>query len=510
MNSSWRSLALPGLLFSLLLAAACGDEGSDAKGDTPSNNSAANNSAANNSVNNSAANNSVDDTGLITYHRDLRPLMDHNCMACHTTGGIAPAVYDFTDPANVQALAPLIVSSVESGRMPPWDLDDSCVEVQGSLALTPEEIGVFSKWMSDGKLMGDVADYVPQEPKVVDIGAERLVNDDVVEARIPVAYAPRADRADDYRCFVIDPGFAQTRYMTGFETIADNPSILHHIVAFSVPGDEGNLSRLAELEGEDALPGYECFGDARVSDQSVIGAWAPGGGVTGLPANTAIEFEPGTRIVLQMHYNRSEGGDGADQSAMRFWFMPEGQRPQEYGALVFIGNLPFAVPPGVNGSEAEACNTVYLRDDRSLPLPPEGTEARDARGNPMAIGETGCVVQDFYFNTSPLNLKLWGTFPHMHLVGRSLKVEAFEFDRGGETLLPKDGSNQCLINSTDWDFDWQRTYWYKQPKELPSDVMVRLTCRYNTMGMENPVQLGEGSEDEMCLGLLYLSAPVPL
>jgi len=66
-------------------------------------------------------------------------------------------------------------------------------------------------------------------------------------------------------------------------------------------------------------------------------------------------------------------------------------------------------------------------------------------------------------------------------------------------------TSQCLVETRRWDFNWQRAYWYTEPKTIPTDGVVRLTCKYDNATNEGPIHLGDHSEDEMCLGLLYLT-----
>jgi hypothetical protein len=312
---------------------------------------------------------------------------------------------------------------------------------------------------------------------------------------------PKQNVSDDFRCLVVDPGFDTKRFLTGFETIVDNTSVLHHQVVFVVGPD--SVDELAVLEAEDDQPGYECFGDARVENQIISSVWAPGGGRTGFPAGTGLPIEPGSRIVIQHHYNVADG-TGPDNSGVRYWFTPEGETVQE-GQFFFLGNLPFEIPPGVNGMDVEQseCETVYASlGDVEVPEG-AGMSVREARDTPP--GRTGCVQQDFYLGI-PIDVTLHGLSPHMHLVGKGLEIEYFrKTDEGYVPAEPQAEENQCLISTDKWDFNWQRLYWYDEPLRIPGDSMIRVTCRYDSRGQEDTVTLGDGSGNEMCLGLFYMT-----
>ena len=101
----------------------------------------------------------------------------------------------------------------------------------------------------------------------------------------------------------------------------------------------------------------------------------------------------------------------------------------------------------------------------------------------------------------PFPLTVLGVAPHMHLRGRSARIEALdETDRA-----------TCLLDVPRWDFHHQEAYW------LSAGVRIgraRLTCNWDnrpesqplTNGRRRPVKelrWGEGTDDEMCLAFLY-------
>ncbi len=53
-----------------------------------------------------------------TYYVDVQPILEKNCVSCHTTGGIAP--FSLTTPDEAVKRAAQIGAVVESGYMPPW------------------------------------------------------------------------------------------------------------------------------------------------------------------------------------------------------------------------------------------------------------------------------------------------------------------------------------------------------------------------------------------------------
>ena len=93
--------------------------------------------------------------------------------------------------------------------------------------------------------------------------------------------------------------------------------------------------------------------------------------------------------------------------------------------------------------------------------------------------------------------KAIGIFPHMHWVGREMKIKA---------VLP-DGTETPLIWIKDWDFNWQGQYTFEKPVSLPKGTKLELTAIYdnsadnprNPSKPPQPVRFGEQTTDEMCL-----------
>jgi hypothetical protein len=94
---------------------------------------------------------------------------------------------------------------------------------------------------------------------------------------------------------------------------------------------------------------------------------------------------------------------------------------------------------------------------------------------------------------------------HMHLLGASIRIE----------LNPGTSRAQVLLDIPRWDFHWQNAYTLKRAvKAVPGDV-VRVTCRHDVgkraageQGVPKApryILWGEGTTDEMCLGVLQVT-----
>jgi hypothetical protein len=57
-----------------------------------------------------------------------------------------------------------------------------------------------------------------------------------------------------------------------------------------------------------------------------------------------------------------------------------------------------------------------------------------------------------------------------------------------------------------WDFHWQNGYELKQAKVVRPGDRITIECHWdNSLPGATDVSWGEGTGDEMCLGILYLT-----
>lgn len=97
----------------------------------------------------------------------------------------------------------------------------------------------------------------------------------------------------------------------------------------------------------------------------------------------------------------------------------------------------------------------------------------------------------------------FATDEDVHLHGAALHMH----ERGSQISLTLDryqGRTSCLLNIPQWDFEWQSFYFFKRPVLVTYGDDIVLDCHWNNQG-RGYVEWGEGTEDEMCLGVLYVT-----
>jgi len=401
------------------------------------------------------------DPNAPTYWRDVKPLAEGICLRCHAAGGIGPIRLETYE--DFYAERGRVREKVLARLMPPWLPADGCNVYRGDRSLTDEEIATVVAWVDSGAAEGDEADY-PGPRAFEDLDVSRV---DLTIA-MPDPYTPTLS-PDDYRCFVIDWPETGTTYVSGFRVRPGEASIVHHVIAYVAgPADA------AALDAADAAepgPGYTCFGGPGV-DAAMLGAWAPGMRGQDYLEGTGIEVAPGSKISLQVHYNTLEfGAKGplppADLSEVDFKLESS---VASAGALAFWGDPDWS---------------------SSLFIPAGQEEVRYSFGSTSSF---------------PVPLRVSAVGAHMHLLGKSASM----------TVEHADGTETCLVDIPRWDFHWQGLNPLAEPVVVMPDDVIHVECTWDNSAANqatidgipvDPVDVtwGEGTTDEMCLGVVYLS-----
>lgn len=65
----------------------------------------------------------------------------------------------------------------------------------------------------------------------------------------------------------------------------------------------------------------------------------------------------------------------------------------------------------------------------------------------------------------------------------------------------------CLLDIPAWDFDWQGSYSLREPVTFEPGDVLSIECNFDNSTSDRDVTWGEGTDDEMCIGFFYTTAP---
>ena len=324
---------------------------------------------------------------------------------------------------------------------------------------------------------------------------------------MPEAYTPSAPNGigtDDYRCFLLDPHLTKTRYLTGTNVLPGNPTVVHHVILFKITPDQ-----VAEAQTKDDVSsgeGWTCFGGTgltgdfdNVDDANWLGAWAPGGKESVTRPGYGVKLEPGSRIVMQVHYNLL-AGDEPDTSSTELRWRPDSADLKPIHTMLLPA--PVELPCRPAHDQSPLCDRDNAVADVQARFGPAGNTANVlyllCGGQPHPSEVTSCT------RGVHQGMTILGAAGHMHLLGRKISIE----------VNPGTPEAKTILDIPVWDFDNQGSHPIP-PVHLDAGDTVKVTCKHvqwlrdrlpSFKGQpERYVVWGEGTTDEMCLGMLQVA-----
>ena len=325
------------------------------------------------------------------------------------------------------------------------------------------------------------------------------------KAHLPVA--PN-NGTDDYRCFLLDPKVNQDSIIRSIEFAPQRKSYVHHAIIFRVTDAD-----LAEAKRRDKSgKGWPCFGGSGLGgmfssfvSSPWVSSWAPGRGVDIAPAGYGIPFKKGEQLVLQVHYNLLAASGKKllrDKSKIIMSAVPAaGTKVKQLNVELFPAPVELACPKGVTGP---------LCDRRASLADLAGRTSRA-----VAFESAGINIicgQDPFNPTPSLSSKcdhpvrsdytIIAAAAHMHLLGKSLSM----------ILNPGTKDEKLIFEVKNYSFDDQSATILEQPISVKAGDKIQVNCTFDPTRRQIRSELknlapryvtwGEGSTDEMCLGVI--------
>jgi hypothetical protein len=337
---------------------------------------------------------------------------------------------------------------------------------------------------------------------------ERFVDLKMAEAYTPAP--PEGGGTDEYRCQVIDPGLTKTAFLTGTQVTPENIALAHHAIVYAVP--PGGAAAVHEQDAKTPGLGWRCFGGTGVDGAEVemgeaawVDTWAPGASETLFTEDAGFKLEPGSLIVLQMHYNllATDGKpSGSDRSAVRLRLKDGTPQTREFDTLPL--DAPTDLPCAADES-GPLCDRAASIADVTKRFGPEvgGTADEQLEECGQSAPKPGNTQICDHEVEAPMTL--FAGFGHMHLLGRAIKVE----------LNPGTPNAQVVLDVPQFDFDNQRLVKLPSPVEIGPGDTLRVTCTHDAALRKQLPQLknlppryvvwGDGTSDEMCTGIMTVS-----
>ncbi len=399
-----------------------------------------------------AANAEETGTAAVTFTKDVAPILQDKCQACHRPGYIAPmSLMTF---AETRPWARAIKARVVARQMPPWHIDRTVgiQHFENDRSLSDKQIDTIARWVDAGAPEGDPKDMPPPRkfPNEDVWGyADRFGPPDLIVRSTP--FTVPAVAQDAWHKPTVDTGLTEPRWVRAIEIrpgTVKGRRVTHHAVARLIQDEPGSREpRVNSAPGPDS-------GDI---GPGLFMEWAVGKqGEIALP-NSGKLMLPGSKILWDIHYSAA-GEEITDFVELGIYFYPKGQDPKYRQVLASF--------TGIAGG------------NRNIDIRPNST----------------WVTQNFHVMKQAGRVENFQ--PHMHLRGKAMSMEA---------ILPN-GKTMVLSHVNNFNFNWHVNYVYAQDAAplLPKGTILRITAWYDntSANKNNPdpnqwVGYGDRTVDEM-------------
>jgi hypothetical protein len=383
-----------------------------------------------------------------TFTKDISPIFQEKCEACHRPDSIAPmSLVTFED---ARPWARSIKVRVADRQMPPWHLDKSVgiQEFKNDRSLSDDQIETIVKWVDQGALKGDPKDMPPPKAWPEDQGWNFAKLFGQTEPDLIVRSTPWTQKAganDTWWKPIVETGLTEPRWVRAIEirpSTVKGRKITHHAVERLIQDETDPL----------AINPLDANGNQQAG---TFMEWAVGKQGELMRPNSGKLMLPGAKIGFDIHYSGA-GEDITDNVELGIYFYPKGEEPKFRQVLHLMG----------------ATNSA------GVDIPPNTVKA----------------TQGFFVLKE--NGRIESYQPHMHLRGKAMSMEA---------ILPT-GQVTMLSYVDHFNFNWHNSYVYADDAAplLPKGTIIKVTAWHDntTANKQNPepnvwVGYGDRTVDEM-------------
>jgi hypothetical protein len=382
-----------------------------------------------------------------TFTKDIAPIFQEKCEACHRPNSIAPMSLVTFEESRPWARS--IKTRVTARQMPPWHIDKT-VGIQqftNDRSLNDDQIETIARWVDQGAPKGDPKDMpAPKQwPDDQSWNFAKMFGQtepDLIVKSTP--WTQKAGQNDAWWKPQVESGLTEDRWVRAIEIrpgSVKGRKITHHAIARLQQEENDPLAQNLDPDGR---PIAGTFMEWAVGKQGEI--MRPGSGKL---------MKAGAKIIWDIHYSNG-GEDITDVAELGVYFYPKGQEPKYRQVLHLMG--------GTNAGGVD--------------IPPNQVK----------------MTQGFFVLRQ--NGRIESYQPHMHLRGKAMAMEA---------ILPT-GQTQVISHVADFNFNWHNMYQFAEDSApmFPKGTIIKVTAWHDntTANKNNPdpnvwVGYGDRTVDEM-------------
>jgi mono/diheme cytochrome c family protein len=397
-----------------------------------------------------------------TYYRDVLPILQQHCVACHRAGGVAPMSFETYEAARRYAY--LIRNVTQDKAMPPPFSVPLVGRVTNDPTLTPAQIFTLAAWANRKAPGGDPGDApaAPHESAPWSIPKPDLV------AKMPQPVAIPTTGKLDYVYEIVPTRFTEDRWIQMAEVLPSlRANLLQIVVVIRRPGSP--WLRHAPAGMPFTAASLTTRKDRRWADDDILIVYAPGNTPQEFPPTMGKFIPAGSDLVFRAQYI-TNGVAGSDQSSV---------------GLVFSRQQP-----------SQGVVTLALENDR-FTIPPKAPDYR--------VEARGALRRD---------VVLLSFFPLLHLRGKRFEYDLIHAPSGASDH--PDPEMEILLR-VNYDLRWQTSYRLSEPRFLKTGTELRAVAWYdnsaNNPNNPNPnasVKWGDQPGDEVLGGFFDVAVPATI
>jgi hypothetical protein len=387
-----------------------------------------------------------------TFTKDIAPIFQEKCEACHRPDSIAPMSLQTYEEARPWARS--IKARVADRQMPPWHLDKNVgiQKFKNDRSLNDDQIAKIAKWVDAGAPKGDPKDMPPAKQwpdgQGWNFAAElgKTGPDMIIKSE---SFTMPAHAQDAWDKRQTDTGITEPTWVRAIEirpTTIKGRRITHHAIAYLQQTEPG------------AAP--TAFGLP-----SPLMEWAVGKQGEMMRPDTGKLLLPGSKITWDIHYSQA-GEEITSQVELGLYFYPKGQQPKYRTSLALV---------------------------------PAALGEMDVKPNQITITQGNTVLRQA--------ARIESFQAHMHLRGKAMMMEA---------ILPTGQTQVLsYVNNFNFNWHNSYVYADDVAPLVPKGTVLKITAWHdNTVAMKsNPdpnqwVGWGDRTVDEMAhawVNITYMS-----
>ncbi|WP_372786692.1 redoxin domain-containing protein [Phenylobacterium sp.] len=268
----------------------------------------------------------------ISYVKDVAPILEAKCVACHEEGGIGP--FAMTNYQMVKGFSPMIREVIRTDRMPPYNADPHVGKFSDDKNLSPTEIKTLVHWIDAGAPRGQGVDPLGA---VKHVAPEWPLGKPDLVLNVPAYTIPASGVVDYQHPYAVNP-LTEGKWLRASTIKVESRQGVHHILT-------GYMTEVPKA-------GQQAFENKwGVS----VGGYAVGAESEIAPKNVGAYLPPGGAIGFQTHYTPF-GKEVTDHSQVALYFYKDNEKPGLVMHNSVIVNNSIVLPP----NDGHHLETTYL------------------------------------------------------------------------------------------------------------------------------------------------------